>query len=176
MAVLLHQGLAVGLQEKEVDVWYLFGAICAHKLVIAFCMGLELLVAGTVVGLMVVYMVVFALVSPLGIAIGIIVTENITSSDGGHLVAVTILQGLAGGTILYVTFFEVSGREFLLRFLFPFCFVLDVSIEEKRFSWLRYKVLTERMATPLALMKSYSSAPVMFLFLPVLLSQYIRPF
>ncbi|XP_037801051.1 zinc transporter ZIP3-like [Penaeus monodon] len=107
----VFEGLAVGLQEKEVDVWYLFGAICAHKLVIAFCMGLELLVAGTVVGLMVVYMVVFALVSPLGIAIGIIVTENITSSDGGHLVAVTILQGLAGGTILYVTFFEVLERE-----------------------------------------------------------------
>lgn len=77
-------------------------------------MGLELLVAGTVVGLMVIYMVVFALVSPLGVAIGIVVTENMGSNDGGHLVAVTILQGLAGGTILYVTFFEVCCFEITL--------------------------------------------------------------
>lgn len=152
LLLLLLQGLAVGLQEREVDVWYLFGAICAHKLVIAFCMGLELLVAGTVVGLMVVYMVVFALVSPLGIAIGIIVTENITSNDGGHLVAVTILQGLAGGTILYVTFFEVGVRELsscfisfiylfsFLAFFFHYCFVSDVPVEEKEFRGLKYNL------------------------------------
>nr|XP_053631966.1 zinc transporter ZIP2-like [Cherax quadricarinatus] len=120
----VFEGLAVGLQENEVDVWYLFGAISAHKFVIAFCMGLELLAGGTAAGLMVVYMVVFALVSPLGIAIGIVVTENVTSELGGHLVAITILQGLAGGTILYVTFFEVLERERgraggrLLKFLF----------------------------------------------------------
>lgn len=98
----------MGLQENQVDVWYLLGAISAHKLVIAFCMGLELLAGGTAAGLMVVYMVVFALVSPLGVAIGIVVTENVVSQSSGHLVVVTILQGLAGGTILYVTFFEVS--------------------------------------------------------------------
>ena len=37
----------MGLQQNHQDVWYLFGAILAHKLVIAFCVGLELLVSGT---------------------------------------------------------------------------------------------------------------------------------
>lgn len=104
------QGLAVGLQERKVDVWYLLGAISAHKFVIAFCMGLELLAGGTSAGLMVIYMVVFALVSPLGVAFGILVTENLATDTSGHLLTVTILQGLAGGTILYVTFFEVRRR------------------------------------------------------------------
>lgn len=71
-------------------------------------MGLELLAGGTSAGLMVIYMVVFALVSPLGVAFGILVTENLAANASGHLLTVTILQGLAGGTILYVTFFEVS--------------------------------------------------------------------
>lgn len=120
----VFEGLAVGLQVREVDVWYLLGAISAHKFVIAFCMGLELLASGTSAGLMVIYMVVFALVSPLGVAFGILVTENLAVDTSSHLLTVTILQGLAGGTILYVTFFEVLERERgrpggrLLKFLF----------------------------------------------------------
>ena len=100
--------MAVGLQERTADVWYLFGAISAHKLVIAFSVGLELLAGGIALSIMVIYMVVFALVTPLGVAAGIIITENTDSNSQGHLLVVTILQGLAGGTILYVTFFEVS--------------------------------------------------------------------
>ncbi|XP_045101639.1 protein zntC-like isoform X2 [Portunus trituberculatus] len=120
----VFEGLAVGLQVREVDVWYLLGAISAHKFVIAFCMGLELLASGTSAGVMVIYMVVFALVSPLGVAFGILVTENLAADTSSHLLTVTVLQGLAGGTILYVTFFEVLERERgrpggrLLKFLF----------------------------------------------------------
>ncbi|XP_064091659.1 uncharacterized protein LOC135205240 [Macrobrachium nipponense] len=113
LALSIHsvfEGLAVGLQERMNDVWYLFGAIAAHKFVIAFCLGVKLLTSMSM-GLMVIYMVVFALVSPLGIAIGIIVTETASSDPGAHTVLVTILQGLAGGTILYVTFFEILERE-----------------------------------------------------------------
>lgn len=97
--------------------WYLLGAISAHKFVIAFCMGLEFLMSGTKAGVMVVYMVVFALVSPLGVAIGILVMESL-ATDGGevvmsahHMLSITVLQGLAGGTILYVTFFEVREQH-----------------------------------------------------------------
>lgn len=52
------------------DVWYLLYAIAAHKLVIAFCVGLELITGGTRTALTVIYMIVLALVTPLGIAIG----------------------------------------------------------------------------------------------------------
>ncbi|XP_066989373.1 zinc transporter ZIP3-like isoform X1 [Macrobrachium rosenbergii] len=113
LALSIHsvfEGLAVGLQERMNDVWYLFGAIAAHKFVIAFCLGVKLLTSMSM-GLMVIYMVVFALVTPLGIAIGIIITETASTDPGAHSVLVTILQGLAGGTILYVTFFEILERE-----------------------------------------------------------------
>ncbi|XP_068224132.1 uncharacterized protein, partial [Palaemon carinicauda] len=113
LALSIHsvfEGLAVGLQERNKDVWYLFGAIAAHKFVITFCLGVKLLTSMSM-GLMVIYMVVFALVSPLGIAIGIIVTETASADPSTHTVLVTILQGLAGGTILYVTFFEILERE-----------------------------------------------------------------
>jgi len=35
------EGLSVGLGRNATDVWYLCGAIAAHKLVIAFCLGME---------------------------------------------------------------------------------------------------------------------------------------
>ncbi|XP_047736750.1 protein zntD-like isoform X2 [Hyalella azteca] len=108
----VFEGLAVGLQQNVADVWYLFYAIAAHKFVIAFCVGLELISGGTKLVLTVVYMITFAMVTPLGIAIGIVVTEGIGSPNSlSHLWTVTVLQGMAGGTILYVTFCEVLERE-----------------------------------------------------------------
>jgi zinc transporter 1/2/3 len=105
------QGMAVGLQQNVADVWYLFYAIAAHKFVIAFCVGLELISGGTKLVLTVVYMITFAMVTPLGIGIGIIVTEGIGPPNSlAHLWTVTVLQGMAGGTILYVTFCEVSFK------------------------------------------------------------------
>ena len=99
------------MQQQVQDVWYLFYAIAAHKLVIAFCVGLELISQGTKTCLAVVYMVVFALVTPLGIAIGIIITEGTSEPNSlAHLWTLTVLQGIAGGTILYVTFCEVRLR------------------------------------------------------------------
>lgn len=38
-------------------------------------------------------------------------TLNTTGDSGHHSVANSALQGLAAGTILYVTFFEVFDRE-----------------------------------------------------------------
>ena len=125
----MFQGLAVGLQERPADVWYLFGAIAAHKLVIAFSVGLELLVAGISKKVMIIYMVFFAFVSPLGVAIGIIVTETSDTQSNAHLLAVTVLQGIAGGTILYITFFEVSNKLKLI--LLSFVLIIFVSNLEK---------------------------------------------
>ncbi|KAA0200465.1 hypothetical protein HAZT_HAZT009974 [Hyalella azteca] len=106
------QGMAVGLQQNVADVWYLFYAIAAHKYVIAFCVGLELVSGGTKLVLTVVYMITFAMVTPLGIALGIVVTEGIGSSNSlFHLWTLTVLQGMAAGTILYVVFCEVLERE-----------------------------------------------------------------
>ena len=64
-----------------------------------------------------------SLVSPLGVVIGIGVTSQMEQvgersqeracvvtplqASGGHLLAIGVLQGLAAGTLLYITFYEV---------------------------------------------------------------------
>lgn len=110
----LFEGLAVGLEDTSATVWYMFGAVAAHKLVLAFCVGVELIVAKTQKWLAFVYVLTFAAVSPIGIGIGIAISGG--SSTTG-LVS-PILQGLASGTLLYVVFFEIlqKGRSGILQF------------------------------------------------------------
>lgn len=106
----LFEGLAVGLQTSTSYVWYMLGAVSAHKLVIAFCVGIELVSSNTKHVLTLVYISTFALVSPLGIGIGIGLSEG--GEEGGHSgVANVIIQALATGTLLYVVFFEVLQRQ-----------------------------------------------------------------
>lgn len=51
--------------------------------------------------------------TPLGIAIGTIITEIVNEPQGSQTenTLVAVLQTLAGGTLLYVAFFEVVLRE-----------------------------------------------------------------
>lgn len=100
----LFEGFAVGLESSASSVWYMFGAVSAHKLVIAFCIGVELVTIKTRKLLCILYVFTFAVVSPLGIGLGIILTGN---AGSGTDVASVILQGLASGTLLYVVFFEI---------------------------------------------------------------------
>lgn len=105
----LFEGLAVGLEESTSNVWYMFGAVSAHKLVIAFCIGVELVTSGLKTLLVIIYVFTFAIVSPLGIGTGIILTTAEGNSDTG--LASDILQGLASGTLLYVVFFEILQAD-----------------------------------------------------------------
>ena len=61
--------------------------------------------------LCVVYVSTFALISPLGAGIGIALSESVTSESSIQTNVVTVLQGLATGTLLYVVFFEVIEKE-----------------------------------------------------------------
>ena len=120
------QGMAIGLQEYTEDVWYLTFAISAHKFVIMFCVGMELLKDNTSKYIlssstnwkgififpffrvqMILSTVVLGLITPLGTAIGIIVTAFSEHRGPGLALVVPTLQGLAGGTLIYVAFFEV---------------------------------------------------------------------
>ena len=67
----LFEGLAVGLEHEPANVYYMFASVAAHKVVIAFCIGVELMVHKTKTWLRIVYVFVYAVVSPLGIGIGI---------------------------------------------------------------------------------------------------------
>ncbi|XP_070493555.1 zinc transporter ZIP3-like [Chironomus tepperi] len=105
----LFEGFAVGLQRDTIGVYYMFGAVCAHKFVISFCIGVELMVQKTKMWLAFIYVFVYSIVSALGILVGAVLT---TGSYGETLqVPNIILQGLATGTLLYVIFFEVLSKD-----------------------------------------------------------------
>lgn len=106
----VFEGLAVGLESSVGNVWYLFAAIATHKLVIAFCVGVELISTRTKLVLIFVYLATFAAVTPLGIGVGIALSND-GEEAGTSSVATVILQGMAAGTLLYVVFFEVLQRE-----------------------------------------------------------------
>ena len=110
----VFEGLAIGLEDSSSDVWTLFIAIASHKLVIAFVIGLELVIACTPIKLFSLYVVSFALVSPVGVGIGLLLTAGpmqFGASEETHFLIVGILQGISAGTILYVVVFEILQRE-----------------------------------------------------------------
>jgi len=105
----VFEGLAVGLEESKEDVWKLFTAIACHKFIIAFCVCLDMVQAGTRKFIFFSYLSIFSLVSAVGIAIGLIITE--AGSGSVPEIVVATLQGIAAGTLLYVVMFEVLNRE-----------------------------------------------------------------
>ncbi|XP_034834126.1 zinc transporter ZIP1-like [Maniola hyperantus] len=113
----LFEGLAVGLESSARNVWYMFGAVSAHKYIIAFCIGVELLAAGTKRWLSVVYIFTFSFVSALGIGVGILLVGGAGATEAG--IYSVVLQGLACGTLVYVVFFEVwrQDRTGIMQFL-----------------------------------------------------------
>ncbi|XP_073950479.1 zinc transporter ZIP2-like [Choristoneura fumiferana] len=113
----LFEGLAVGLESSASHVWYMLGAVSAHKLVIAFCIGVELIASRTKTWLSIVYITTFAIVSPIGIGIGLILVGGQGATAAGTYSVV--LQGLASGTLLYVIFFEIwkSDRTGILQYI-----------------------------------------------------------
>ncbi|PNF30595.1 hypothetical protein B7P43_G06135 [Cryptotermes secundus] len=106
----VFEGLAVGLEKSVGNVWYLFAAIATHKLVIGFCVGVELISTRTRLVLIFVYMATFAVVTPIGIGVGIALSND-GEEAGTNTVPTVVLQGMAAGTLLYVVFFEVLQRE-----------------------------------------------------------------
>lgn len=106
----VFEGLAVGLEMKTYNVWYLFGAIATHKFVIAFCVGMELVSSKTKSVLVILYIGTFAIVTPLGIGLGILLSDDTSGLNAASPVT-SVLQGMAAGTLLYVVFFEVLQKE-----------------------------------------------------------------
>lgn len=59
--------------------------MAAHKFVIAFCIGVELMAAKTLGYLAIVYVCIFAVVSPLGIGIGMLLVGGGSTATGDPL-------------------------------------------------------------------------------------------
>ena len=102
-----NQGMAIGLEESDSGVWKLLMAIAIHAVPIVFCVGTDMISSGVKKLQVVIYMIVLSINSPIGILIGIIVTMHMEQASGQHVLIIGVLQGLAAGTLLYITFFEV---------------------------------------------------------------------
>ncbi|XP_077169967.1 zinc transporter ZIP2 [Paroedura picta] len=117
----VFEGLAIGVQKEETGAVQLCLAVLIHKAIVAFSLALKLVQSGTQARWRLLYLVVFALMSPVGIAIGIGV--SLSNGDGSGL-AQAVLEGVAAGTFLYVTFLEILPSELrshenpLIKFVF----------------------------------------------------------
>uniref|UniRef100_A0A1I7U5W1 Zinc transporter ZIP3 n=2 Tax=Caenorhabditis tropicalis TaxID=1561998 RepID=A0A1I7U5W1_9PELO len=103
------EGVAFGVQSGNEAIVALFLSLMVHKLIVAFSVGLQLFrTHAHQVKWVIISMFILASATPLGALIGLAISSN----EGlFNSITVTILQGLAVGTFIYVTFFEVLLHE-----------------------------------------------------------------
>jgi len=112
----LFEGLAIGLEEDNAGAWTLTLAIAIHAIPIVFCVGTDLISAGMTRLKIIIYIIVLSLNTPIGIFIGIMIYDNSDDESGESILINGILQGLAAGTLLFITFFEVLARDKLTKY------------------------------------------------------------
>uniref|UniRef100_A0A8C6RH77 Solute carrier family 39 (zinc transporter), member 2 n=2 Tax=Nannospalax galili TaxID=1026970 RepID=A0A8C6RH77_NANGA len=105
----VFEGLAVGLQTTVAATVKLCIAVLAHKGLIVFGVGLRLVKTGTGPRWAIFSILSLALMSPLGLALGLSVARGDSTAEKG--LAQALLEGIAAGTFLYVTFLEILPRE-----------------------------------------------------------------
>ncbi|KAF4524452.1 hypothetical protein B566_EDAN011874 [Ephemera danica] len=111
-ALSLHsvfEGIAVGLQPDVNSVVQITAAVMLHKAIIAFSLGLNLVQSALGMRAILQSCLLFCATAPIGLGLGMLADEMGNSAKS--LLVNGLLQGLACGTFMYVTFFEVLPRE-----------------------------------------------------------------
>ena len=123
----LNSGIAIGIQDTSGQLLTIFTAVMSHKALMAFSLGLNIAQSELNIRSFVISNILFSLAGPIGIGIGIGISDLPPSlvSD----ICNSVLQGkihwsrpfiiiddfnvlgVAGGTFLYITFFEVLPHE-----------------------------------------------------------------
>ena len=111
----IFEGLAIGLQLTRKDVLDIFLAIALHKGIEALTIAISFAQTHASYTAKGVYCVIFSLMSPLGVAIGIPIARATRAQQkqvpGSSLMVNAILQALATGTFMFVTFIEILPQE-----------------------------------------------------------------
>lgn len=102
------EGLAVGLLQESGKVLETCLALLIHKCLISFSLTLKLAQGRLRPRLVLSCLLLFAFMTPLGIGLGIVLTEN---ADPIHQLSRSVLEGIATGTFLYITFLEILPHE-----------------------------------------------------------------
>ncbi len=82
---------------------------------IHFCIGLDMLANQTSRLHIILYMAAMSVSSNIGVAVGIGVTAHVDATSGPQTLVIGLLQGIAGGTLLYIVFYEVLERGRLTK-------------------------------------------------------------
>ncbi|KAL6468608.1 hypothetical protein MHYP_G00221320 [Metynnis hypsauchen] len=104
----VFEGLAIGLQTTDAKVLEICIAILVHKSIIVFSLSVKLVQSAIPPLWVAIYVSVFAIMSPIGIGVGIGVSE--AQVQAGALIQ-AVLEGLAAGTFIYITFLEILPHE-----------------------------------------------------------------
>ncbi|NXT59151.1 S39A3 protein, partial [Pluvianellus socialis] len=104
----IFEGLALGLQEEGGKVMSLFLGVAIHETLVAVALGISMAKSSLPLKDAVKMAVTVSLMIPLGISIGMGIesTQNAASN-----ITSLVLQGAAGGTFLFIIFFEILAKE-----------------------------------------------------------------
>ena len=112
LSVSIHsvfEGMALGLQADRMRIFHLFFAIIFHEALVGLSVGITMARQQFTLMRSVKYVLLFSLSVPVGILIGLVVQQ--TPGTGGAI-ASAILQSLATGIFIHVTFLELVPSEF----------------------------------------------------------------
>ncbi|XP_009959866.1 PREDICTED: zinc transporter ZIP3-like, partial [Leptosomus discolor] len=104
----IFEGLALGLQEEGGKVVSLFLGVAVHETLVAVALGVSMAKASLPLKDAVKMAVAVSLMIPLGIGVGMGIES---SRNAASAVTSLLLQGMAGGTFLFITFFEILAKE-----------------------------------------------------------------
>ncbi|XP_074523542.1 zinc transporter ZIP3-like [Halichoeres trimaculatus] len=104
----VFEGLALGLQDDAAKLGNLFLGVAVHETLAAVALGVSVAKASLGMKDAIKLGVTVSLMIPLGMAVGMGIESAQTLA--GAVVSV-VLQGLAAGTFLFVTFFEILSQE-----------------------------------------------------------------
>ena len=106
----VFEGMALGLQSLESNVWVLCFAISVHRGILAFGVGLQHMRNLERPSTMVFSVASFALLAAIGIIIGIAISTGAQLYSDVN-VPNAVLQSLATGTLFYIIFFDILFKE-----------------------------------------------------------------
>ncbi|KAF7641721.1 hypothetical protein LDENG_00273970 [Lucifuga dentata] len=104
----VFEGLALGLQEDGAKLGSLFLGVAIHETLAAIALGVSVAKAALPMKDTFKLAVTVSLMIPLGTVVGMGIESAQTLAGG---VVSVVLQGLAAGTFLFVTFFEILTHE-----------------------------------------------------------------
>lgn len=105
----VFEGLALGLITEVGRLAQIAVAIVIHKSILAFSLGVNLVQHKMPTKTIIISAFLFSIMSPIGIGIGIAVLRSLSQLSSSLISG--ILQGIANGTFLFITFFEIFQQE-----------------------------------------------------------------